>query len=171
MSYTHYWRMPKTEGSRHFGELAEACRQILGRAGAEGIALAGPLGIEKEPVVTDTRIAFNGSETLGGDFEPFELRPGQGSAFCRTDHRPYDTVVTACLVAALDIIPGFTVESDGTFRDWKPGIHLYLRAVADRRPLETVFLERHVADQVGDDQPYEVWESEVIRALLEALNL
>lgn len=55
--------------------------------------------------------------------------------FCKTGHQPYDSVVTAILIAAavraIDARTG-TVASDGRWDDWGAGLALFERAV---RPL------------------------------------
>jgi hypothetical protein len=86
------------------------------------------------PEFTKERISFNGDGGNGFDHETFyiaakrELESWQGPdrlgwAFCKTAHKPYDIVVTACLTL-LNADYGFEVSSDGDMEDWEPGVKL-----------------------------------------------
>jgi hypothetical protein len=99
--------------------------------------LAGPES-EGAPEIHATSLAING---IGDDgHEPF-LFPGTieqtppfadntpGLNFCKTNGKPYDAVVTACLLVARDHFPASVlgIGSDGRWLDgdWKDGAALY----------------------------------------------
>lgn len=48
--------------------------------------------------------------------------------FCKTAQKPYDAVVTAVLLRAVDLLPLFGVGSDGDWEDWLNGRLLYRQA-------------------------------------------
>lgn len=122
MGYTHYFTIEHLEEC-----FVDEVNDIVTMAQDDGIVLADFDGNGK-PIVTDTKIALNGSRALGQEYESFVL-PTDGFGFCKTAHRPYDTVVTAILVSAIVNKIGEGVSSDGTYADWKDGIALYERAV------------------------------------------
>lgn len=165
MGYTHYWTMPAHVGREQFAALSRATEKIVKEAEAEGIALAGPVGTGR-PEVTDTEIKFNGAAAKEEDFETFALYPSQGADFCKTADRPYDTAVTACLAAALALIPKFRIGSDGTYTDWLPGLALYEKACGDKdRPLDLIFLKKRIADCLGGGPDYAAWDAEIRKAV------
>jgi hypothetical protein len=72
-----------------------------------------------------SRVDFNGT---GVDaHEPFVFPGGNGFNFCKTAAKPYDEVVTACLLVARDHFPPSVLEisSDGSWSDWAEGAKLY----------------------------------------------
>lgn len=122
MGYTHYFTIDHLEEC-----FVDEVKDIVTLAQDDGITLAGYDGTG-EPIVTDDKIALNGSSALGQEYESFVL-PTDGFGFCKTAHRPYDAVVTAILVSAIVNKVGDGISSDGTYADWKDGIALYERAV------------------------------------------
>ena len=115
----------------------DARRNLL--AGADG---------EGPPVLESLKLEFNG---IGDEaHEPFVFPgtiihdppiPGVPSGFnsCKTQWKPYDEVVTACLLVARDYFPPSVLEikSDGSWQggtdgDWSAGANLY-QAVFGRR--------------------------------------
>lgn len=122
MGYTHYFTIEHLEEC-----FVDEVNAIVTTAQGDGIALADFDGNGK-PIVTDTKIALNGSRALGQEYESFVL-PTDGFGFCKTAHRPYDAVVTAILVSAIVNKISEGISSDGTYADWKDGIALYERAV------------------------------------------
>lgn len=117
MGYTRYWTMNRELTAREWARLMQCVEPIQRLAGVD---LAGPLGFGA-PVVTFSRIAFNGAMQTREDYETFELtRRMEGRGFCKTEHRPYDSVVAAVLTAADRLAPGaFTeVSADGGPEDW-----------------------------------------------------
>lgn len=124
MGYTHYFTIENLEEC-----FVDEVNAIVTTAQSDGIVLAGFDG-NGEPIVTDTKIALNGSRALGQEYESFVLPTnGNGFGFCKTAHRPYDVVVTAILVSAIVNKIDDGISSDGTYADWKDGIALYERAV------------------------------------------
>jgi hypothetical protein len=106
-------------------------KAILVSPDVEG-AKAGQLKLEA------LKVDFNG---LGEDaHEPFVF-PGQpGFNFCKTAYKPYDEVVTACLIAARDYFPPsiLNISSDGSWLDWSDGAKLYSR-VLNRTPHDPAY--------------------------------
>jgi hypothetical protein len=133
--YSHYftWHARPSEASlRHcVGEM----RLLIDARRAK---LAGP-DAEGPPVVEAASLAFNG---IGDDnsYEPFFF-PGtiertppipkvpSGWNSCKTVGKPYDEVVTACLLVARDHFPPsiLAIDSDGSWTegDWLAGSRLY----------------------------------------------
>lgn len=74
--------------------------------------------------------------------EPFELREhfkqnvdSLGIAFCKTNSKPYDTVVTACLaVLKYRLGDAISLNSDGTAGDWISGVLLARRVLRRKVP-------------------------------------
>jgi hypothetical protein len=79
--------------------------------------------------LSPTNVDFNG---IGDDaHEPFVFPyvfPDHTSFnFCKTQWKPYDEVVTACLIVARDHFSPSVLEisSDGSWDDWRSGAKLY----------------------------------------------
>src|SRR5687767_5122887 len=99
MGLTHYWQRP-TELPDTFGLAVRDVRRAVESA---GVPIAGFEG-SGPPLFREDCIIFNGA---GGGCEPFEIhqtefdRRGRPmvSAFCKTEHAPYDLCVRVALVA------------------------------------------------------------------------
>jgi len=95
--------------------------QVLG---AEGVG---------EPEFEEDSFALNGSFVHDEDYETFELsRKATDFDFCKTDRRPYDAVVGAILLRAVQIVPIFFLGSDGGWeRDWPAARELYAKTFGE----------------------------------------
>jgi hypothetical protein len=74
--------------------------------------------------------------TVSQNFDfPHPTGPEIGFNFCKTEYRPYDQVVTACLITARDFFPSseLVIGSDGSWEDWQAGRTLY-EATFHREP-------------------------------------
>ena len=126
--------------------------------------LAGPES-KGAPEIDATSLAING---IGDDgHEPF-IFPGtiehtppiagvpSGLNFCKTNWKPYDAVVTACLVVARDHFPAsvLAIGSDGRWvdGDWKDGAKLYTAVL--HRPANNP-----VDGEIIPGEPTRRWES------------
>jgi hypothetical protein len=139
--YTHYYTW-------HQAPEAVSLRECIGEmrllVEARKTMLAGPEG-DQAPLIESERLIFNG---IGDDsHEPFvfpgtivrtppvpQLLPGFN--ICKTVGKPYDEVVTACLMVARDHFPVsvLAIGSDGSWfgGDWRQGASLYSSVL--RRP-------------------------------------
>jgi hypothetical protein len=143
MGYTHYWhRHIADETPEMYGRFAMDAIKIFSKAAELGIELADRRGtIGSQPEVTEGGLWFNG--LAPDDYETFSwpaiaapapehmrMSPGVAFDFCKTQYRPYDCVVTACLLAVhLNYEGTVTVESDGAWSDFKPGSDLLQLAI------------------------------------------
>lgn len=116
MGYTHYWTI-KENSDEKFAEFAKQVKQITDHA-AKKIDLY----IRD---MDETAVLFNG---LGAEsHEDFYVtRNSSGFNFCKTNEKPYDFVVVACLTA-MKRVYGDSVEvsSDGNWQDWNEGVTFY----------------------------------------------
>ena len=140
MGYTHYWYRPVDEYDLEaFDKFAAIAKAIIETAQDAGIALADRWGLDL-PEITDRFIGING---IGEDSHESFYWPDidQGLACgnpgmndwtvesCKTAGKPYDTVVTALLIAAKFVYRSYVkLQSDGTWEDWLPGRDLYTEA-------------------------------------------
>jgi hypothetical protein len=144
MGYTHYFRKTheNREDSRMFDMFGQGVRTIIEYATKyDGIQIADGQGEHLDKwEVTDELIRFNG---YGEDsHETFYWVPDGGELnFCKTAHKPYDTVVTACLLHLKDVYgDSVSIGSNGGWSDWKDGATLYRNAtgLTASTPFETV---------------------------------
>ena len=138
--YTHHFRWLQTPDEASLSRCIDEMRRIVD---ARRSLLAGPEA-DGEPVVTAQSIVFNGVGDNGhepfvfpGDTEstPRDPKIPAGFNFCKTAAKPYDEVVTACLLVARDHFPSsvLAIDSDGSWRDdWRDGANLYSSVL--RRP-------------------------------------
>jgi len=130
MGYTHYWT-PKAENTKkEFKEFSEACKKLHdnlpettdtagGYSKADPLEIRGGIG-EGEPAFTADVVWFNGNAERDLDHETFGIsRTNTDNLwnFCKTARKPYDLLVVACLLAAVDILD-YSFSSDG-FTDYK----------------------------------------------------
>lgn len=124
MGYTHYWESKEPNfNEEKFVEFSQDCEKILALAKQDGIKLAGGLG-EAEPITNEKIVWFNG---VGDEsHESFSMNQNEGDFdFCKTNNKPYDIVVTACLVMLKHHFrESVKVSSDGTPLEWLPGLNL-----------------------------------------------
>lgn len=119
MGYTHYIKSAAVDQATWAGFLIDAARIVR----QSGIPVRYESDEEQEAEVSLERIRFNGVGDAG--HETFVLERGGGDSFCKTAQKPYDTVVTAILIAAKHHFPnGIRVTSDGGDEDWEPGMDL-----------------------------------------------
>lgn len=145
MGYTHYF--PDLTAT---AEVIADAKLIIA---ASGVTICGPSG-QGLPIMNEVQgIRLNGFEAAGEDYETFHLRgtedpkyPGM-SVFCKTEHRPYDVVVTAILISAavraLQSTAG-AVKSDGRWDNWAAGVELFEKAVRPLTGEEKLALELDV---------------------------
>src|ERR1051326_9035884 len=127
--YTHYftWKQPPDDAA------LKACVADMNRLiEARKSILVSPDLPESRPgflALGATNVDFNG---IGDDaHEPFVFPyvfPDHASFnFCKTAGKPYDEIVTSCLIVARDHFPPSVLEisSDGSWPDWSSGAKLY----------------------------------------------
>ena len=134
LGYTHHWKLIKTYKCMITKEVQEDIRKVLNKCKD---ILTGPEVVPTEdmlPEVTEKIITFNGR---GEDaHEDFVFVPFSGPNNCKTAKKPYDMVVTACLI----ILKVFyeeriEVHTDGLAKDWEHGANL-LKAIGYRFNLD-----------------------------------
>ncbi len=132
MGYTHYFSKVNstTDEALRFEMFARGARTIIEYATKyDDIALAGWDGeVEGAWEITDEVVRFNG---LGADsHETFSWNAdASGFNFCKTAYKPYDAVVTACLIHLKDIYgEAVSIGSDGDWSEWSDGARLYRNA-------------------------------------------
>jgi hypothetical protein len=123
--YTHYFTWKQTPDEAALKScIADMNRLIEARKGI----LVSPDLPESTPgslKLNSTNVDFNGIGEKA--HEPFVFPGREGFNFCKTAWKPYDEVVTACLVVARDHFPPSVLEiqSDGAWEYWKKGALLY----------------------------------------------
>jgi hypothetical protein len=132
VGYTHYFSKVNstTDEALRFEMFARGARTIIEYAiKYDGIALAGWDGeVEGAWEITDEVVRFNG---LGeNSHETFSWSAdASGFNFCKTAYKPYDAVVTACLIHLKDIYgEAVSIGSDGDWSEWSDGARLYRNA-------------------------------------------
>jgi len=142
MGYTHYWTMKKAKRGQSaqlendYQRAVLACAKI---AKAYYKDIGGLSGYTAHTALG----AYGGIELNGkGDdaHEPFILREHYSETreldFCKTARKPYDVVVTACLIALkYHLGDNIEISSDGNCCDWVEGLELAKR-VLKRKTLE-----------------------------------
>ena len=129
MGYTHYWDVKKKMDAETFSKFSNSCKKI---AEESGVLLANGHGeVGTKPTFDDKVVRFNG---VGEDaHETFSIRiEKEGFSFCKTQQKPYDEVVVACLIC-LRVYLGEDVQvsSDGDLEDWKEGTDLFKKVFPD----------------------------------------
>jgi hypothetical protein len=119
MGYTHYIKSAGVDADV-WAKFLEDAKKLVKNS---GIPVQYESDEEQPPMLTSEQIRFNGVGEAG--HETFLLERKGGNEFCKTAQKPYDTVVTAILVAAKHHFPnGIRVTSDGGDEDWADGFEL-----------------------------------------------
>jgi hypothetical protein len=149
--YTHYWKWkqppdaPRVERAiAEMNQIVDARRDILdvGDAGGPGGILFNGIGGDAH-------------ETFGFPLAPFAGKPEFN--FVKTAMKPYDAVVTACLIVARDHFTREELEisSDGTWDAWRNGRDLYIQVLQRQAsdPMNDRGTSTAAADDEDDDAP------------------
>ena len=140
MGYTHYWtfkKAPKGKVSQseaaYQKAIADCHRIILGysmnNGGLSGYSAHTKLG-------QYGGINVNGSKEDGHETFVLRERLSQNEAcnFCKTARKPYDKVVTACLIVLSYRLGGLIdVSSVGDAADWQDGLKLAQKVLKLKR--------------------------------------
>lgn len=122
--YTHYFTWNQKPSDADLKACVSEMRLVIE---ARKDILVGPDGPASAMIFDSTHVDLNG---IGDDAnEPFIFPGESGFNFCKTEGKPYDAVVTACLLVARDHFPSavLLIGSDGSWDagDWQDGAKLY----------------------------------------------
>ena len=127
MGYSHYFNNKELSRSK-FLLFSDQCKRIINIAKEQGIEVKYDSYDNAEPLLRNDEVQFNGIEDEG--HETFILKADPNADFCKTKQKPYDDVVTACLLAWKMIFRSkVDVRTDGTPEDWSAGFELYRKAL------------------------------------------
>lgn len=131
MGYTHYWEKVKDFPDERFALFTQDVKRIIETT---DVPLRMEFDTDHPPLVTEEAIHLNGVEEDG--HETFGIvRDIPGFDFCKTNRKPYDVVVCACLIALKNRLKGaIRVASDGDDElgspdcGWDQGLELWRKA-------------------------------------------
>jgi hypothetical protein len=132
MGYTHYFSKVGTtrDDALRFEMFARGARTIIEYAvNHDKIQLADAMGDKLGKwEISDELVAFNGYSD--DSHETFYWgADARGFNFCKTARKPYDAVVTACLIHLKDVFgDAVSIGSDGDWSEWRDGATLYRNA-------------------------------------------
>lgn len=126
MGYTHYWNFSKVvkdidNSEKKFAAAVRLFKEKLKEL-PQSIRLANGIG-EGEPIITPTKVVFNGSAENGEDYETFSITLADDERvssfnFCKTARLPYDAAVCLALLCFKDAYGNdFDYSSDGDIND------------------------------------------------------
>ena len=119
MGYSHYWTIRKEVPAKEWKAAIAACNKVI--KNQKGMLADG--FSEHAAKTSPTEIWINGVKPL--DHETFYVLNKVDRNFCKTNGKPYDVVVTACLAILWNALPGYIeVSSDGGPGDWRMGVEL-----------------------------------------------
>lgn len=137
MGYTHYHPVRAKLPARAFVRAAEDCRKVCEVIQTRhDIRLAAEYDRPNDPPVFSAQeIRLNGVGELGHETFLVERvhsspRPdkdygGRTFEFCKTNRKPYDLAVTACLIVLKHHLgKGLVIGSDGGAEDWEAAARL-----------------------------------------------
>jgi hypothetical protein len=145
MGYTHYWTQTRDLTEQEFGDFIGAARRIIqtaegkptdtaGGYHTEPVQICGGRGTGKPTLNKDELILNGNGPNL--DHETFAINrviDSDAWNFCKTARKPYDVVVTACLIVLAHDY-GFEVSSDGDVEEWEAGEKLVAQALGKDYP-------------------------------------
>lgn len=157
--YSHYWTWHTTPDINKLKQCIADMARIVREQNVCTIRGWDGTG---EPLIEELAISFNGDSEARAEYgdtldhETFsfpgytftnrpewDTEPESVFNFCKTARKPYDAVVTACLLVARDHFDEsvLSINSDGWWHEWANGYKLYYR-IFGREP-----------QQVVDEQP------------------
>jgi len=138
MGYTHYWT-PKKSSAKKFKDFSDTCKILNDNLPEKTDTASGYHSNEKlvigdgngnkdsKPMFSKDLVVFNGIDNLMHETFFIELTSNKWN-FCKTARKPYDLLVCACLLAAVDIL-GYDITSDGDLNDWIPAMKFYNKVI------------------------------------------
>ena len=129
MGYTHYWGVHNFQfTSEEFLQLGTIVKALIKTAATKPWEIAVD---KKTTAISEVEICFNGpirTELYHEDF--YITKYPDRVNYCKTAYKPYDTIVTAALLAATIISKGkIDISSDGSQEGWVKGFKLLTTAV------------------------------------------
>ena len=120
MGYTHYWefRKPVNEIENGYEKYRKAVAMFKeGLKKMPEVELGNGVG-KDEPIITDTKLVFNGRADKGEDYETFSICVDNEDCydfdFCKTARQPYDPAVCLALLCFKEAFgDNFSYRSDG----------------------------------------------------------
>lgn len=144
MGYTHYWtfKKPKRGETKEVEKRYQAavldCARIIktyydANGGLSGVTAHTKLGEYGGILVNgkgdDAHEDFSLREHFKKNFD-IQFYHNPGFNFCKTARKPYDVVVTACLIVLKHRLGDYIdVSSDGYQHDWEAGLELAKRVL------------------------------------------
>lgn len=153
---THYFVRPPVLDPTAFVSFSAEVRRLIDAA-EKTVAIRGAEGTGK-PEANERRIALNGDASKGLEHEPLiieqtytirppsRLRDGVFNDFCKTNGKPYDTLVVAVLYAFIHRFPTVKFVSDSKLEELKPGFDLFFSTCELRGDMQKLF-SRPVAEK------------------------
>lgn len=140
MGYTHYFTQTRDYTPDEWAGVCEDISTLLRFSiNAQGIPIGNASGDRpSKPEIGPERIRFNG---MGDDahetfvvnrirtLDEWQSPDRLGWDFCKTARKPYDTVVTAALCYLSTVCETHEVSSDGSGKDFVPGLELARQAL------------------------------------------
>lgn len=163
MGYTHYWKYKKTIPIKAWKKIIKDCQYLAECAKETGIEINGCFKF-REAQFTDDYIWFNGGSAANrtkdsdGDFnndielahETFVFKREKPNDFCKTYRKPYDLLVSACLIIIKCYAPGVGISSDGDLgdADWQKAFEFVKKYLPGKESkLYTNFIDQELAYQ------------------------
>ncbi len=138
MGYTHYWGFSVFVAEKSYKKACAECRKIIK---ASPVELGGADGTGK-PKLTNG-FMFNG--VGDNSHETFGVTKIPEGELCKTERKPYDVVVVACLCAMQECLgKSIDVTSDGDPHEWEEG-----KALAEKVLKREIKMPQGVIDQLG----------------------
>lgn len=155
MGYSHYFtfkavkRGTTKQVNANFAKAVQACQALVytyNKTRTDETRLAGYTAHTKPGAYGGLK--FNGTDNLS--HEDFIIREhykeNVGFNFCKTNQKPYDEVVTACLCILKHYLgDNIDVDSDGDSLDWVHGLELARKATG----VKTVKMPSTIKTRIG----------------------
>jgi len=123
--YTHYFTWHQAPEEAALKQCVAEMNRLIEYRKSMMVSPDEPGSIPGSLKLDSSRVDFNG---IGEEaHEPFVFPGRTGFNSCKTAYKPYDEVVTACLLVARDhFFPSvLSSSSDGSWNDWTQGVKLY----------------------------------------------
>lgn len=121
MGYTHYFVNDSHQklSPEAFNLFSAECKRLHDAAAKQGIKVCRERNDESTPAIFNgNEVRFNGVGEDGHETFLITREWGDSFNFCKTAVKPYDLLVSACLISLKKHFPFICVSSDGTNEEW-----------------------------------------------------
>jgi hypothetical protein len=167
MGYTHYWDFfNKNYDEKSWKKGIQLCKKIV-KSAPKGL-LGDWDGEGGTPTITEDSVRFNGVGEHSHETCAI-TKEENGSGFCKTNVKPYDAYVTACLIAMkFSLGEGARVRSDGRLDGFQDGLEIFNQVT--KKEVQVSYSKESGLEVTKQPKPKKLTEQESLQEQIKQLK-